>query len=41
MHSSGDNTDEIFRNGFWAEIVIEDIPTQEEIDRVINYLKNK
>jgi len=31
----------IFRNGFWAEIVIEDIPTQEEIDRVINYLKNK
>lgn len=40
-HSSGDNADEIFRNGFWAEIVIEDIPTQEEIDRVINYLKNK
>ena len=41
IHSSGDNADEIFRNGFWAEIVIEDIPTQEEIDRVINYLKNK
>ena len=40
-HSSGDNADEIFRNGFWAEIVIEDIPTKEEIDRVINYLKNK
>ena len=32
---------EIFYNGEWAEIVIEDIPTQEEIDRVINYLKNK
>ena len=30
---------EIFYNGKWAEIVIEDIPTQEEIDRVINYLK--
>ena len=40
-HSSGDNADEIFRNGFWAEIVSEYIPTQEEIDRVINYLKNK
>ena len=33
--------DVIFKNGKWAEIVIEDIPTQEEIDRVINYLKNK
>ena len=32
---------EIFYNGNWAEVVIEDIPTQEEIDRVINYLKNK
>ena len=32
---------DIFNNGKWAEIVIEDIPTQEEIDRVINYLKNK
>ena len=32
---------EIFYKGKWAEIVIEDIPTQEEIDRVINYLKNK
>ena len=41
IHSSGDNADEIFRNGFWAEIVSEYIPTQEEIDRVINYLKNK
>ena len=33
--------DVIFKNGKWAEIVIEDILTQEEIDRVINYLKNK
>ena len=29
IHSSGDNADEIFRNGFWAEIVSEYIPTQE------------
>lgn len=32
---------EIFYNGKWAGIIKEDIPTQEEIDRVINYLKNK
>ena len=32
---------EIFYNGKWAEIVSEYIPTQEEIDRIINYLKNK
>ena len=32
---------EIFNNGKWAEIIKEYIPTQEEIDRVINYLKNK
>ena len=32
---------EIFYNGKWAEIIKEYIPTQEEIDRVINYLKNK
>ena len=32
---------DIFYNGKWAEIVSEYIPTQEEIDRVINYLKNK
>ena len=31
----------IFYNGKWAEIIKEYIPTQEEIDRVINYLKNK
>ena len=32
---------EIFYNGKWAEIIKEEKPTQEEIDRVINYLKNK
>ena len=32
---------DIFIKGKWAEIIKEDIPTQEEIDRVINYLKNK
>ena len=31
----------IFNNGVWAEIIEEEKPTQEEIDRVINYLKNK
>ena len=32
---------EIFYNGKWAEIIEQSEPTQEEIDRVINYLKNK
>ena len=32
---------DIFYNGKWAEIIKEEKPTQEEIDRVINYLKNK
>ena len=32
---------EIFTNGKWTEIIKEEKPTQEEIDRVINYLKNK
>ena len=31
----------IFKDGIWAEIIKEEKPTQEEIDRVINYLKNK
>ena len=31
----------IFKDGIWAEVIKEEIPTQEEIDRVINYLKNK
>ena len=32
---------EIFYNGKWAEIIKEEKPTQADIDRVINYLKNK
>ena len=31
----------IMADGIWAEVIKEEIPTQEEIDRVINYLKNK
>ena len=38
---SCESTQFIFNNGKWAEIIKEYIPTQEEIDRVINYLKNK
>jgi len=40
-HSSDYNADVIFHNGKWEKIIKEYIPTQEEIDRVINYLKNK
>ena len=31
----------IFYNGIWSEIVKQEKPTQEEIDRVLDYLKNK
>ena len=31
----------ILRDGVWAEVIKEDIPTQKEIDRVLDYLKNK
>ena len=31
----------ILRDGVWAEVIKKDIPTQEEIDRVLDYLKNK
>ena len=31
----------ILENGVWAEVIKEEIPTQEEIDRVLDYLKNK
>lgn len=33
----------VYKQGKWAEIIepVEDIPTQEEIDRVLNYLKLK
>ena len=36
-----DDFNNILRDGIWAEVIKEEIPTQEEIDRVINYLKNK
>lgn len=31
----------ILKDGIWAEVIKEEIPTQEEIDRVLDYLKNK
>ena len=31
----------IFEDGVWAEVIKEEIPTQEEIDRVLDYLKTK
>ena len=31
----------ILADGVWAEVIKEEIPTQEEIDRVLDYLKNK
>ena len=31
----------ILYDGVWAEVIKEEIPTQEEIDRVLDYLKNK
>ena len=31
----------IFYNGIWSEIIKEETPTQEEIDKVLNYLKTK
>ena len=36
-----DCIDIILRDGVWAEVIKEQIPTQEEIDRVLDYLKNK
>ena len=36
-----DGGDIILENGVWAEVIKEQIPTQEEIDRVLDYLKNK
>ena len=36
-----DGGDIILRDGIWAEVIKEEIPTQEEIDRVLDYLKNK
>lgn len=31
----------ILKYGVWAEVIKEEIPTQKEIDRVLDYLKNK
>ena len=31
----------ILQDGVWAEVIKEEKPTQEEIDRVLDYLKNK
>ena len=31
----------ILENGVWAEVIKEEIPTQEEIGRVLDYLKTK
>ena len=31
----------ILEDGVWARVIKEEIPTQEEIDRVLDYLKNK
>ena len=36
-----DGGDIILQDGVWAEVIKKDIPTQEEIDRVLDYLKNK
>ena len=36
-----DGGDVILEDGVWAKVIKEETPTQEEIDRVINYLKNK
>ena len=36
-----DHCDIILKNGVWAEVIKEEIPTQEEIDRVLDYLKTK
>ena len=36
-----DDGDIILRDGVWAEVIKEQIPTQEEIDKVLDYLKTK
>ena len=36
-----DDFNNILRDGVWAEVIKEEIPTQEEIDRVLDYLNNK
>ena len=36
-----DDFNNILRDGVWAEVIKEEIPTHEEIERVLDYLKNK
>ena len=36
-----DDFNNILRDGVWAEVIKEEIPTQEEIERVLDYFKNK
>ena len=36
-----DCIDIILKDGVWTEVIKEEIPTQKEIDRVLDYLKNK
>ena len=36
-----DDFNNILRDGVWAQVIKEETPTQEEIDRVLDYLKNK
>ena len=36
-----DDFNNILRDGVWAEVIKEEIPTQEEIDLVLDYLKTK
>ena len=36
-----DGGDIILADGVWAEVIKEEIPTQEEIDKVLDYLKTK
>ena len=36
-----DDFNNILRDGVWAQVIKEGTPTQEEIDRVLDYLKNK
>ena len=36
-----DDGDIILQDGVWVQVIKEEIPTQEEIDRVLDYLKTK
>ena len=36
-----DDCDIILEDGVWAQVIKKEIPTQEEIDRVLDYFKTK